>query len=612
MTDITTVKLDLAKCALEIAKLLLPAGKQQGHEWRVGSLDGEEGRSLGVHLVGTKAGIWSDFSTGESGDLLDLWAQVKRITLSEALNEAKDWLGVVKPAPALQPKRSYARPPRPQCTAPKGAVYDYLVRERKIPVPVLEKYKIGEQGMVIIFPFLLPSGELVLAKARKAEAGAKPKPTAADCEPVLFGWQAIEPNAREVLITEGEIDALSWAAYGWPAMSVPFGGGQGAKQQWIENDFERMERFERIYLALDMDKEGEAAAVAIATRLGRHRCYRVNMPRKDGNQCLLDGVAQEEMDAAVRGAASLDPEGLRKPMDFEDEVINLFWPAEGSHVGYRMPYDKLDKRLLFRPAEVTLWSGASGSGKSQMLSDCAVDWVKQGSRICISSLEMKAAATLQRMCRQIAGVDRPAEKAVRTALRWVSQGVILYDVIGKANVPTLIEVFDYARAKYGCDQFIIDSLMRLGISSDDHVGQEKAVFRMVDWAVSGNIHLHIVAHARKGGSQDGAPETEDVKGASEIGSNAFNILTLWRNRKLEEEIQKLEMKADAEEALEEAKNKPGVILNVAKQRNGDFEGKVGLWFDVGTYRYHSSPDYRKFCDRDYIRSAMTGSDNIPF
>jgi twinkle protein len=33
-----------------------------------------------------------------------------------------------------------------------------------------------------------------------------------------------------------------------------------------------------------------------------------------------------------------------------------------------------------------------------------------------------------------------------------------------------------------------------------------------------------------------------------------------------------------------------VILNVAKQRNGDFEGKTGLWFDQKTYRYRSKFD----------------------
>src|SRR5690606_20257258 len=126
-------------------------------------------------------------------------------------------------------RKPYIRPPKPACTAPKGRVLDYLTVDRNIPEEVVRKYKIGASGNEIVFPFLLPDGELAMAKIRKAEDGAKPRPTAADCEPVLFGWQAIPENVREVVLTEGELDALSWAAYGYPAMSVPYGGGKGAK-----------------------------------------------------------------------------------------------------------------------------------------------------------------------------------------------------------------------------------------------------------------------------------------------------------------------------------------------------------------------------------------------
>ena len=614
--DIVAIKAALSSKAEAVAGYLLPNGKKEKSEWRCGSILGEEGRSLGVHLTGVKAGAWADFNGGESGDLLDLWSMTRGVSLGEALREASDWLGMVRPKPAFEPKRNYARPKKPTCAPPKGAVYDYLVRERKIPAPVLDAYKIGEQGVNIVFPFLLPGGELALAKIRKAEARADTKPTAANCEPILFGWQAVSPQAREIVITEGEIDALSWAAYGYPAMSVPFGGGGGAKQQWIENDFERMERFEKIYLATDMDKPGDDAASEIAARLGRHRCYRVAMPFKDGNECLVKGVEKAAMDAAILNAEGLDPEGLRKPTDFVDAVVQLFHPTEGTHVGYETPYRlKIGGKLRFRPGEVTLWSGASGAGKSQMLSDCTVDWIGQGSRVCLSSLEMRAPTTLKRMVKQVVGVETPSRAAISASLSWMADGarggLLLYDVIGKASVETLIEVFDYARAKYGCDQFIIDSLMRLGIAGDDYTGQEKAVFRLVDWTIASNIHLHVVAHARKGGGANGgAPETEDIKGAMEIGANAFNILTVWRNRDLADDIEALERKQAQEversklekikAELDGLRGSPPVVLNVAKQRNGDFEGKVGLWFDQQTYRYYDGSNKSFWRRQDYL------------
>lgn len=595
MADIVAVKRMLADRAQSVAEMLLPGGRKEGQEWRAGSTAGEKGQSLGVHLAGEKAGVWQDFQSGEGGDLLDLWVACKGGTLSEVLDAARGWLGVARPEPYREPQKSYQRPPRPNCTAAQGKVLDYLTEDRNIPGHVLDAYKVAAQGDDIIFPFLLPDGVLALAKARKAEDGAKPRPTAANCEPILFGWQAVPANARDLVITEGEIDALSWAAYGFHAMSVPFGGGKGGKQNWIENEFDRLERFERIYISTDMDKPGDEAAEEIASRLGRHRCYRVTLPEKDANDCLVAGIGEFAMREAIDKASSLDPEGLRRASDYADKVIHLFWPAHEEPEGYTLPYGKLTERFHLRPAEVTLWSGASGSGKSQIISDCVPHWIKQGSRICLASLEMKGEQTLRRMAKQTGGVDRPTAQFINRILEYLDHGLLLYERVGKAGVGPLLEVFDYARAKYGCDQFIIDSLMRLGIAGDDYTGQEKAVFQMVDWAVQHSVHLHLVAHSRKGERGQGAPETEDIKGAMEIGANAFNILTVWRNKRHEEELQA----AATEAARFELDEKPGVILNVAKQRNGDFEGKIGLWFDQATYRYHSSFD-RGMWDRVFI------------
>jgi twinkle protein len=123
--------------------------------------------------------------------------------------------------------------------------------------------------------------------------------------------QAIDSEAREIVITEGEIDAITSWDYGRPALSVPFGGGGGQKQKWIESEFERMARFEVIYLALDMDSDGEAAADEIANRLGRHRCQRVQLPRKDLNECRKAEITTEEIRLCFERARPLDPPELR-------------------------------------------------------------------------------------------------------------------------------------------------------------------------------------------------------------------------------------------------------------------------------------------------------------
>ncbi|WP_455475045.1 toprim domain-containing protein [Bartonella sp. B30(2025)] len=699
MSTIFEIKQKLSFQADSVAQMLLPQGYKRGNHWIVGNVRGEAGQSLSVCLSGDKAGLWYDFAEGSGGDLLDLWCGVKGITLSQALEEARSYLNLKRPKPFMAPQRFYHRPSLPSGDTPQNLVKTYLNKERHIPLAILERYHIKENGKKIIFPFYKPDGTLALVKERLAQAGAKAKPTTSQCEAILFGWQALFPRDpacastnqcalqtdseltlaqkedcstdqkftsvqqkpvsanqhlspasqeltpaqketflanqeclatsqkliseqqrswgaflanqkfvlekpnfgstnRTIVITEGEIDALSLAAYGYPAVSVPFGGGTGGKQNWIENEFDHLESFETIFLATDMDKSGEEAAHEIANRLGRHRCYRVRLPKKDANECLTTGINIETIQAAFSSAKSFAPEGLRRASDYKNKIIGLFWPTPEQRQGYTVPYPKLKDKLYFRPAELTLWSGSSGVGKSQLLSDCIPHWIAQKSRLCLASLEMKGEQSLRRLIKQTGGLKHPTKEMIEQILHFLDEGLILYEHVGKSSVDTLLDVFDYCRARYGCDQFIIDSLMRLGIASDDYTGQEQAVYKMVNWAVSNAVHIHLVSHTRKSGLEREVPTTEDIKGASEIGANAFNIITIWRNRSLEDKICAT---SNREEKAALAK-RPGVIMNIAKQRSGDFEGKVGLWFDLQTYRYRCSCEYSS-STRHYLGQA---------
>ncbi len=618
MTDITEIKRRLHERAPEVAEHLLPAGIRSGREWCVGSVQGERGESLKVCIQGAKAGTWCDFAAGgEGGDLVDLWCAVKGVALPQALDDMRVWLGLEKPRFEKR-ERTYRRPEKPKCTVPKTAVLDYLTRERLISADAVRAFRIGEQGRTIILPSFLPDGTLAAVKylgIDRTPEGKKITRVEAGCEPVLFGWQAIaNANVRECTITEGEIDALTAWDYRCPVpLSVPFGGGKGAKQQWIDSEFDRLAQFETIFLALDADPEGDVAAEEIANRLGRHRCRRVRLPRKDLNECRKAGIGADEIRRAFEAAATLDPEELTRAGAFTDDVVSLFWPKAGDEPGYRLPWGKVADKLRFRPGELTLWTGATGAGKSQVLSHALVSMGEQGARICIASLEMLPVQLLKRAVKQAGNVDRPAEPYIRTVMGWLDEWLWVFGQVGKAGVARILECFEYARSRYGCDVFVIDSLMRLGVGADDYEGQEKAVFDLVSWAVEKGVHVHLVAHARKENRSNGAahtiPDSEEVKGTSEIASNAANILGVWRNRKLEDELRQATEAAargdaSAELKLQDLADKPPVVLNVAKQRNGDFEGKVGLWFSLETYQYRSAHDHRD--GRKYLPDPERG------
>ena len=133
----------LADQAETVAKYLLPNGKRDGAEWRAGSTGGEAGASLGVHLTGTKAGVWSDFATGESGDLIDLWAAVRGLDMRQTLEQVRDYLGV-REHRIENPRRTFSKPSREgmQALLPQHA--QWLAEVRKITPATAARFKLAK------------------------------------------------------------------------------------------------------------------------------------------------------------------------------------------------------------------------------------------------------------------------------------------------------------------------------------------------------------------------------------------------------------------------------------------------------------------------------------
>ncbi len=97
----------LARQVPALTAELLPQGHREGAEWVHPSLTGTSRRSLSVRLTGTKAGVWSDFASGEAGDALSLVAAVRFAgDTRAAMDWARGWLGLT----LHQPGQSAHRP----------------------------------------------------------------------------------------------------------------------------------------------------------------------------------------------------------------------------------------------------------------------------------------------------------------------------------------------------------------------------------------------------------------------------------------------------------------------------------------------------------------------
>lgn len=587
----------LAEQAETVARMLLPDGKREGAEWRCGGVGGESGDSLGVHLTGAKAGVWCDFSTDQKGDLIGLWMATRSLGLREACDEAARFLGVERDRPAHH-ARSYRKPDKDGVHRLTFEHAAWLRDVRKLPDETVAAYKLASRGDRLMFPYLR-GDELVFAKYRKL-----PKQFSADaeCEPILFGWQALKPDARALVLAEGELDAMAWHAYGYPALSVPTGATGHA---WITSEFDQLEPFDTIFLSFDSDAAGEKGIAELCERLGRERCRAVRLPCKDANDCLMQGIPRDDMTRALRDSRTLDPAELRNAADFAAEV----W-AEFNRVdeGLLLPWKKTHETLKLREAELSVWAGVNGHGKTSLLSQAIGYLATGGTRCCVASMEWPMPMYLMRMARQIAGLPMPTETYSNAIIGSLRETLWTFYVAGASKADRVLAVFDYARRRYGIQFFAIDNLSKCGFAEDDYTGEKQFVEQLADYTRQHRVHIALVAHMRKGETEDKPSGKFGVKGSGGITNMATTVVEVWRNKPREtalkiavEEAKKGGDLHPSRERLNELlperfrdieRDGADTLMIVRKQNATGIEKTYRLWYDAPTMQFLAAPHYR--------------------
>ncbi|HFD87704.1 MAG TPA: bifunctional DNA primase/helicase [Gammaproteobacteria bacterium] len=593
----------LAEDTESICRLLLPNGKRQGQEWCVGSVQGEAGESLKVHLTGTKAGMWRDFAADHGGDLLDLLAAVRGLSIGDAIRDAKVHLGIREPRFEGHRQPSFTRPQKPKCNKPTGPVLEWLMDERNLSLEAINTYRLAEMGREVVFPYLRNEA-LIAVKYRNIDDKKKMR-VEKDCEPLLFGWQAIPPTARDVVICEGELDAVSWYQLGHPALSVP-NGANG--HTWIEYEFEYLERFDTIYISFDNDEPGRKGAAEVIDRLGRERCrvIEIPVPWKDANDLVKSHFDAFKIKPLFDKARTLDPEELKPASDFVDEVIQEFYPPDDANTGFNLPWDKTHGLIRLRPGEVSLLGGVNGHGKSEGAGHLTLDALWQGEKACIASMEFKPRRWLMRLTRQASGFPEPSIQFIRKIHTWYQNKLWVFDAVGHAKADRVLEVFSYARRRYGIRLFVIDNLAKCGFAEDDYNGQKAFVDQLTDFAKEHESHVILVAHMRKGHDENRPAGKMDVKGTGAITDMVDTVLIWWRNKPKEEERRKAE---HANAPFDES-GKPDAMVICEKQRNGDDEPRITLWFDQESHQFLCSAKNRPKQYVEFTAQAVEHHGNV--
>jgi twinkle protein len=263
---------------------------------------------------------------------------------------------------------------------------------------------------------------------------------------------------------------------------------------------------------------------------------------------------------------------VKPASDWLDQTIEMFYPTSDTPRAPTMLWEKTKKLIAFRPGEVSLWAGINGHGKSMFTSQAMLDLCYQAEKVMIASFEMQPARTMHRMTRQVWGAREPTKEEIQVFHQWTDERLWIYDHLGSVEWRKVIAVLRYAREKFGITHFVVDSLMKCVPGEDNINVQKDFVNELCAFASAHNVHVHLIHHVRKGENESKAPGKMDIKGAGAITDMVDNVFIVWKNK----------------DAIEKNNGDPTCILECVKQRNGEFEGKLGFWFDFDSQQYMES------------------------
>lgn len=266
---------------------------------------------------------------------------------------------------------------------------------------------------------------------------------------------------------------------------------------------------------------------------------------------------------------------VRSAADYEAAVREAF-DTSREPAGVTLPWAKTHDDIRLRPGEVSLWAGVNGHGKSLLLGQVVLWLMRQHKRTCVASFEMKPFTTLARMVRQASGGRHPASPFIGRFFGWARPSLWVYDQQGTVDADKLIAVVRYCQDRLGIEHFVIDSLMKCVKGEDDYNGQKNFLDVLTAVARDTGMHIHLVHHIRKQGDESKPGGKMDLKGSGAITDQADNVFIVWRN-KAKEFAAKAGQEHDATE--------PDAMLICDKQRNGEWEGRIALWFDAASQQY---------------------------
>lgn len=357
------------------------------------------------------------------------------------------------------------------------------------------------------------------------------------------------PVGSDLVICEGEGDAISYWEAGIPAVSIPSGAlTEGAaddsnRLRWLFHHDELINSAPNVYLAVDMDGPGQTTANELARRIGKLKCWRVNFPDgcKDANDTLMK-LGKEGL-AKVHAQAQRWPvEGLAAPSDFMEKVVNLY--RDGLPRGTSTGWQNVDEVFTLNPGSLVIVTGTPGSGKSQFIDNVLVSaMVNHNYRVAYASFENPPELHIAKLISLKTGkpfgngpTPRIGQDDMMEALGWINERVTFLTNDGvMPTVESLVERFEAAVRRSGVKAAVVDpfNFIKLNGKKDGGIDTEsinEMLAQFKTFALRAEVTFFLIAHPAKPMNQgpDWVPTGYSIASSAHFYNRADFGLTMQR------------------------------------------------------------------------------------
>ena len=211
---------------------------------------------------------------------------------------------------------------------------------------------------VICFPYFF-NDKLINIKFRGAKKSFKLVPGA---ELIFYNIDCLKENT-EVIITEGEIDALTFIEHDFNnVISVPNGANKNL--EYLDNCIDLFKDIRKIFIATDQDTKGIELRDELIRRFGAERCWIVSFKDcKDANEYYLKyGPDFKDL---LSDAKPVPVKGIIEAGNIYADIRDLY--EKGIQKGKTLGLEKLDNNITWETGRLAIVTGVPSSGKSEFV-----------------------------------------------------------------------------------------------------------------------------------------------------------------------------------------------------------------------------------------------------